>query len=382
MSKKRSIGHIKKLSEGKYLLRLSLGFDDFGKRLQPSKVVECSSDREAEKQLLEFYNEKKRLQATQTAKVPETLQNLYDEWYSNHIKINLTEKTAEFYSYLWDRHVKQFGKLKLKNASPKHIYSILQNIETDRAKNGTYKMLKTMFNKAVKWGYMAHNPCEHIDTPKYKAKEKGTLTEEDIQQVMKALPDEELKFQAIFHFATLCGMRRQEILGLKWSDIDFKSCTVTIQRAATELQGKGTVTKDTKTDKSNRILPISDTLKSILLKHKAVQNRQRFRAGNKWNDEDWIFTQWDGKLMCLQTPSHWWKDFAEKIGIENVTFHGLRHTAASYMIKNNIPISTVSGVLGHANTSTTLNIYTHIIEDTKRDAINVMADIINMSAAQ
>ena len=80
--------------------------------------------------------------------------------------------------------------------------------------------------------------------------------------------------------------------------------------------------------------------------------------------------------MCLSTPSHWWKDFAKNNGIEDVTFHGLRHTAATYMIKSNVPISTVSGVLGHAQISTTLNTYTHVIEDTKKAAINIMSDIV------
>ena len=81
--------------------------------------------------------------------------------------------------------------------------------------------------------------------------------------------------------------------------------------------------------------------------------------------------------MSLQTPSHWWKEFADKIGVTDVTFHGLRHTAASYMIKNNVPITTVSGVLGHANTTTTLNIYSHMIEDTKKGAIDVLTDVFS-----
>lgn len=81
--------------------------------------------------------------------------------------------------------------------------------------------------------------------------------------------------------------------------------------------------------------------------------------------------------MHLQTPSHWWSEFSKKNGIERVTFHDLRHTAASYMIKNNVPITTVSGVLGHANTSTTVNIYSHMLEDTKKDAIDVMSEIFS-----
>ena len=86
MAKKRSIGHVKKLGDGKYLLRLSLGYDDFGKRIQPSKVVECNSDREADRLLLEFYNEREKLKIQHTSFVPKTLGELYNEWLQHHVK--------------------------------------------------------------------------------------------------------------------------------------------------------------------------------------------------------------------------------------------------------------------------------------------------------
>lgn len=175
----------------------------------------------------------------------------------------------------------------------------------------------------------------------------------------------------------LCGLRRQEILGFKWEDIDFEQECIYVRRAATEKKGVGTITKGTKTKRSERMLFLPDLLKEILLKYKNEQDRQKYIMGDKWHEENWVFTQYDGKLMHLQTPSHWWSEFSKKIGIAGVTFHGLRHTAASYMIKNNVPITTVSGVLGHANTSTTVNIYSHMLEDTKKDAIDVMAEIFS-----
>lgn len=372
---KRSVGHVKKLDEGKYLLRLSCGFDDFGKRIQPSKTVYCSSGREAEKLLMDFYRERERMATQRVVKTPLTLAELYEEWIENHVKINLTPKTGEFYEYLWERNLKPSGSLKLKTTTTKNIHKILIGIEGDRTRNAAYKMLKAMFNKAIRWGYLLNNPCDQIDTPKYKAKEKKTLGETEIQNVMKSIVQEELKFQAIFYFAAMCGMRKQEIIGLKWSDINFKDKSFTIQRAATTLHKIGTVSKETKTDKSNRTLYFPVGLDVILLKHMNQQNEQKRKCGDKWVNEGWIFTQWNGKLMDLNTPSHWWKGFAEANGIVGVTFHGLRHTAATFMIKNNVPISAVSGVLGHANISTTLNTYTHVIEDTKKAAISVMSNV-------
>ena len=82
--------------------------------------------------------------------------------------------------------------------------------------------------------------------------------------------------------------------------------------------------------------------------------------------------------MHISTPSHWWKSFCDKLGMQGITFHSLRHTAATFMIKSNVPISTVSAVLGHANITTTLNTYTHVIEDTKQEAIQVLDNIFGI----
>lgn len=377
MNKKRSVGHIKKLDDNKYLLRLSLGFDDFGKRIQPSKVVECTSDREAEKLLLEFYNQKETLLQNHNGYVPKTLGELYKYWLEYHAKKNLKEKTVEWYSLLWNKHIDDAKRVHLDILSPAHIHRIIDAANGERNKNAVYKMLKAILNRALKWGFVSSNPCTRIDAPHYKSKEKATLTEAELGNIVESIKQEELKYQALFYFAILCGMRRQEIVALKWSDIDFKNKQFRINRAASHIIGKGTVATTTKTEKSVRTLFLPEILEKLLHKLKTEQNESRFKYGNKWKNENWIFTQQDGHIMHIQTPSHWWSSFAKDNGIENVTFHGLRHTAATYMIKNNVPISTVSGVLGHSNITTTLNTYTHVVEDTKKIAIDVMSDILS-----
>ena len=373
---KRSIGHIKKLDDNKYLLRLSLGFDDFGKRLQPSKVVECKSDREAERLLLEFYNQKEQLLRENTSYVPKTLEQLYKYWMDHYVHKELKRTTAEWYISMWDRILCSAGSLRLDIISAAHIHTLLESTEGTRNKNALFKMLKAMLNKGVRWGFIDTNPCNKMDTPKYKAPEKKALTTEELQLLTNEIKNEPLKYQAIFYFAVVCSLRRQAIVGLKWSDLDFSSASFKVNRAAVQLSGIGTVPDTPKTEKSKVTLHIPDVLKDILLKLQREQLIERMQWGNKWIDENWIFTQNGGKMMCLATPSHWWRKFASKHGINDVTFHGLRHTAATHMIKNNIPISTVSGILGHANITTTLNTYTHVIEDTKKTAIDIMADVV------
>lgn len=373
---KRSIGHIKKLDDNKYLLRLSLGFDDFGKRLQPSKVVECKSDREAERFLLEFYNQKEQLLRESTSYVPKTLEQLYNYWMEHYVQKELKRTTAEWYISMWDRILSSAGSIRLEIISAAHIHALIESADGTRNKNALFKMLKAMLNKGVRWGFIDTNPCQKMDTPKYKAPEKKALSTEELQLLTNEIKAEPLKYQAIFYFAVVCSLRRQAIVGLKWADIDFTSSSFKVNRAAVQLSGIGTVPDTPKTEKSKVTLHLPDVLKDILLKLQREQLIERMKWGSKWVDEDWIFTQDGGKMMCLATPSHWWKKFAPKYGINDITFHGLRHTAATHMIKNNIPISTVSGILGHANITTTLNTYTHVIEDTKKTAIDIMADVV------
>ena len=125
MGKKRSIGYIKNLGNGKYLLRLSLGVDDFGKRIQPSKTVECTSDREAERLLYEFYQDRDKLKIQHASSVPKTLGELYAEWNQNHVKQNLAPQTVAWYELLWKTHLEHAANIKLEVLAPTHIHKIV-----------------------------------------------------------------------------------------------------------------------------------------------------------------------------------------------------------------------------------------------------------------
>lgn len=121
------IGYVKNLGNGKYLLRISLGFDEFGKRIQPSRTVEAQSDREAEKKLMEFYNERDKILSEKAVRAPKTLGDLHAEWIENHVKPNLRIRTQEFYDIIW-RRLKPFEKAKLKSLSPGAINKMLNTI--------------------------------------------------------------------------------------------------------------------------------------------------------------------------------------------------------------------------------------------------------------
>lgn len=374
------IGSVKNLGNGKYFLRLSLGFDEFGKRIQVSRTVKAQSDRDAEKKLMEFYNERDKILNEKAIRTPKTLGELHTEWRENHVIPDLRVRTKEFYDVIWLR-IRPFEKANLKTLerSPGLITKILNSItDSARTKKGAYSLLSSMFSKAVKWGYMNENPCRKIDTPKYKSVIKNVYTPEELKYIMNIVSNEKTCYQAIFYFAILCGLRRSEIIGLKWEDINFDKHYFEVKRAATIEKGKGTHIDDTKNKSSIRKLELPNMLIPILKSLRAEQNEMKLKLGDKWHDEGFVFTRPNGKIMGINAPDSWLASLKKKYpDFPKKNFHTLRHTLATYLIESNIPISTVSGILGHAQQSTTLNIYSHIIESTKAAGLKAQEQIIS-----
>ena len=133
------------------------------------------------------------------------------------------------------------------------------------------------------------------------------------------------------------------------------------------------VIKETKTTSSDRVLSLPNILADLLRKLKHEQNLTILKLGDLYENNNFIFTTWNGKIMNLYTPTNWWRDFVKEHDLSNVTLHGLRHTCCSLMLKEGNDIATISKTLGHSNISTTLNIYSHMIEDNKKKAIDSVA---------
>ena len=365
------IGYVKDLGNGKYLLRLSLGFDEFGRRRQPSKTVEAKSDRDAEKQLMDFWNEQKGSTVRVKNENPRTLAELYDYWMENHVRMNLRKSTEVFYSGKWKKYLSTYGKAKLKTFSPKMVNDILRPLEKgSRNRAAVFGMLRAMFSKAVQWGFMPVNPCAAVEPPHHHAAEKEPYTDDEVIYILQRLPKEPPVYQAIFYFAVLCGLRRGEIIGLKWEDIDFDSKSFFVRRSVYNEKGIGTVSGDTKNSSSVRQLELPATVIPLLRGIRAEQTEQKLRLQNKWVDEGWIFTRWNGMLMGQNRPDHWLADMKKKYpGWPDKDLHTLRHTALTNMLLDGVPISEVSKAAGHAQQSTTLNTYSHVIEHVRRRGV-------------
>ena len=193
-----------------------------------------------------------------------------------------------------------------------------------------------------------------------------------------------MQYIVFFYVALFGGLRRGENITLTWEDIDFDANTISINKAT----GKGVTgqyIKETKTRNSNRVVTVPNEVIRLLKRLKFEQNKQRIAMGEDWIetlDEDgnpyhFVYTQADGQQMYIDTPSQRFtkliKDYNKTVEREEdklpqISLHGLRHTMATLLIAEGMEISTASGRLGHADISTTLDIYTHLLKERDKTA--------------
>ena len=230
--------------------------------------------------------------------------------------------------------------------------------------------------RAVKWGLIDSNPCHRVDAPKLDKKETACLTAQEAAQFLENLAAEPLNVQVMFSMLLLTGMRRGELLGLEWSDIDFDNATVNIKRTSQYTADKGIYTDTTKTEKSKRLISIPCQLVNLLSDYKMEMLRQRFALGSQWVNSNRLFVKWNGEPMHPNTPYSLLHKLLVKYEMPLVSLHSLRHTNASIMIANGADVRTVSGRLGHSQTSTTLNIYAHLLQDADERAADIVSDVL------
>ncbi len=225
-----------------------------------------------------------------------------------------------------------------------------------------HTFLSSVMERAVKWGVITDNPCHRVDAPKVTPKEIKCLESDEAILFLEALENEPIEYKVIFHILILTGIRRGELLGLEWSDIDFDNNTISIRRTSQYLAKEGIYTDTTKTEKSKRIISIPKELTKLLKQYKMVQTETELALGDKWVKSNRICIKWNGEPMHPNTPYSKFESILKKNNLPHVSMHSLRHTNATIMINSGTDIKTVSSRLGHSQTSTTLNIYAHQLQ--------------------
>ena len=239
--------------------------------------------------------------------------------------------------------------------------------------------ISTVLDYAIKMDMLSDNPCRRVTIPKGSKKERRILTMEETQHFFELLEEAPLKWKAFFTLIIYSGMRRGEMLGLEWKDIDFTTGMIHIQRSSNYTKAKGIYTDTPKTESSVRYIKVPMNVIDVLKEYRNEQEGERDRLGDKWVETDRLFVKWDGSPMNPQSHYGWLKEFCEEHNFPFRGIHQFRHLHTSLLIGAGIDPTTVSGVLGHSQVSTTLNLYSHMFRENQVKACDAVANALSFN---
>jgi len=238
-----------------------------------------------------------------------------------------------------------------------------------------HRTISSILEKAIRWKCISSNPAERAELPSLGKHEARYLDEPDAKRMLQLLQDEPIKWRAPITFDLLSGLRRAELLGLRWRDVDLDEGIVHIVQTSNYVSGKGVYTSTPKTDDSGRYIKVSRTAVLLLLEYKSWQDDMREKVGDAWQGseaDDRIFTNEVGRPLFPTSITQWMGKFIKRTGLPSSSVHSLRHTYASLLISDGVPIVAVSKNLGHAQTSTTTDIYSHVIASAEAKAAQAL----------
>ncbi len=297
----------------------------------------------------------------------------------NSRKIDLRPKTVYQYEKLIKRYIiPRIGNFKLKeidfNTMEGFYNELLKSEVSIRQIRYIHAVLHSAFKKAIRSGLLSRNPADGVAIPRLQSKEMKVLDESQVSLFLIAA--QYSRHYALYHLAIATGMREGEILGLRWDDLEWHSGTLHVCRQIQSIPGKGNVICEPKTKSGIRSIKFGEGLLHALREHKHRQELEIQEAGNRWLYNNLIFPSTRGTPLNISNLRKDFQRTLKKAGLEIIRFHDLRHTAASLMLNHNIPAIVVSKRLGHSKTSTTLDIYGHLLTGMQGEAASLMDQII------
>lgn len=245
-----------------------------------------------------------------------------------------------------------------------------------------HRFISSVLGIAVKWQMIILNPCERVTLPKKTKTPPKYLDEEQAALLLELIEKEDIQHKTMIKMFMYTGLRREELCGLEWKDIDFNSGVITVSRASVYIPKEGVISDTTKNDTSQRSIKAPTAAIQMLKDFRVWQCEQRLRIGDKWQNSDRLFTTLEGKPIHPDTITGWFHDFIKRNNLPHITIHSLRHTNATLMINSGVPITTIAARLGHANPSTTTKIYTHAIKSADAAAAETLDNIFNNTKAE
>ncbi len=343
-------GRLEKRSKSSWTIVIEAGRDPAtGRRRRTYRAVQGNKT-QAKQEMDQLLAEMQT--GTYVVPVKTTLAEHLKDWLAASCAPRLAPKTIGLYTQCCDLHIiPRIGQLYLSEIEPRHVQRLYSEMLEDGAGKRmievTHVVLRSSLKQAAKWQMIRHNPADYASPPRHEKKRVHALKPDQIPSLVATAEGSPVENLILIALAT--GMRKGELLALKWRDVDLDIGVINVQRGLVRVGGE-TIIGPPKTKHARRAIPIDPV------------TMNRLQAMNAASASEFVFTRQDGMTpMDPSTVTHRFKRVAVEAGFPEICFHDLRHTHASFLLSKNVHPKAVQERLGHGSISITMDTYSHLM---------------------
>jgi integrase len=321
-----------------------------------------------------------------------TLGQYLNQWLDEYAKANTTPRTYQRYKEIvQDNLIPALGSIPLMELKPHHVQSYYGKALESGRKDGKgglsaktvthyHRLLFEALRYAVKHEMIFRNVAEAVTPPKPKGKKITVIDSQSVNRLLEAVKDS--LYYPIFYTAVYTGMRRSELLGLRWQNVDLDFLTISVTETLHRLNDGSYFYGEPKSKRGKRSIAISPSVALLLREHKAKQEAARILLGGQLTDSDLVFSMPDGSPMSPHAVTRAFVDLRNKLGFAGLRFHDLRHCHASLLLKQGVNPKVVSERLGHSTVGITLDTYSHVLPGLQEAAAAGFEEMMKKSSPE
>jgi integrase len=353
-------GSIIKRSKGSWTIIINLGRDPATAKRKQQWVTIRGTKKQAETRLAELLNQMDTGGFIKPTK--ETFGSFLQRYLDDYISTQIRATTLEAYQQRGKHLIDGLGHIPVSELREEHIHKYYRE-KSKTLSPGTlikhHNLLRSALSQGVIWRTLTRNVAEAVKPPKVSRKEMRALTGPEVHRMLEACED--TAWHSIFHTLTWTGLRRSELLGLRWKDVDLILASLRVVQSVQRLNTGEFIVQEPKTASGRRTIALSPASCLVLREHREKQEADATLLGRQLAEDDLVFSHPDGSPRDPSTLTLAFRRLTRRIGLDGVRLHDLRHTMASLYLEQGVNPKTVAERLGHASVTITLDLYSHCL---------------------
>jgi integrase len=350
-------------SDGLWVGAITVGIDEQGKPRR--KPVYGKTPQEVQAKMIPVLHDRQRGIPIQTKRL--NVETFLQNWLTDAVEPSVRPKTLRTYSDLVKNHLAPgLGRKQLAKLSPQDVQKFLR----DKLRSGLAAL-----NVGMTWGLVSRNVATLVRPPRIEKTKRTIFTAEQAGTFLDFVKDHRLS--ALFRVAFSLGLRRGELLGLRWSDIDLEAGTLEVNQALQRVSSELEIA-ELKTETSHRAFDLNKApeLLDALRAHRTRQLEERLALGERWRNSGMVFCSTVGTPMEPRNLNRAFDKLVKDAGLPKIRLHDARHSCATFLLSQGVPMRTVMEILGHSQISLTMNTYSQIIPQMTKDAIGLVDSVL------